>query len=309
MTRFSRRSNAEQVSEGADLSGKNALVTGANTGLGQETARVLALRGAHVTMACRNRAKAQEAKQEIVDSSAGKISEAQLDFLELDLNSLAAVRTSAEVFKQWQRPLHLLINNAGIMIPMERRTEDGFEAHMGINHLGHFLFTNLLLDALSAAKGARVVMVSSSAMGMATLTPQLQDLNWESRKFSGFRSYGDSKLMNLMFSNELNRRYAGEGIFANALHPGVIATELARDQSIPFMLLGLFMVPFMKTVPRGAATSVYAATSPDYEHRGGLFFSDCREKKVLHKLAQDEDACATLWQRSCQMTDFADNRS
>ncbi|MCP4841270.1 MAG: SDR family oxidoreductase [Halieaceae bacterium] len=309
MTRVSRRSNAEQASDGADLSGKNALVTGANTGLGQETARVLALRGAHVTMACRNRTKALAAKQEIVDSAEGKISEAQLDFLELDLNSLAAVRKSAGEFKERQRPLHLLINNAGIMIPMERRTDDGFEAHMGINHLGHFLFTNLLLDSLLLAKGARVVIVSSSAMGMATLTPQLRDLNWESRKFNGFRSYGDSKLMNLMFSNELNKRYAGEGIVANALHPGVIATELARDQSIPFMLLGIFMVPFMKTVSRGAATTVYVATSPDYERRGGLFFSDCREKKVLQKLAQDEDACAALWQRSCQMTGIADNRS
>jgi NAD(P)-dependent dehydrogenase (short-subunit alcohol dehydrogenase family) len=164
MVRYSRRTTAEQVSEGIDLSGRHALVTGANTGLGMETTRVLALRGAHVTMACRD------------------------------------------------------LDKAGIMIPMERRTADGFEAHFGINHLAHFLFTNLLLDSLRAAGRARVVVLSSAAMGMATLTPALEDLNWEQRKFNGFRSYGDSKLMNLMFAREFNRRHGKSGIVANALH-------------------------------------------------------------------------------------------
>ena len=187
------------------------------------------------------------------------------------------------------------------MIPMERRTEDGFEAHLGINHLAHFLFTNLIVETLQAAGGARVVVLSSSAMGMATLTPALEDLNWTQRKFNGFRSYGDSKLMNLMFARELNRRQAQHGIVANALHPGVIATELARDQSVPFMLLGIFALPFMKSVPQGAATSVFVATSPDYQQRGGLFFSDCREKKPLHKLALNDAVDGALWQRSCEL--------
>ncbi len=139
-------------------------------------------------------------------------------------------------------------------------------------------------------------------MGMATLTPALQDLNWERRKFSGFRSYGDSKLMNLMFARELNRRCGKNGIVANALHPGVIATELARDQSLPFMALGIFMLPFMKSVPCGAATTVYVATSPEYQMRGGLYFSDCREKKPDNKLALDDKVCGAVWQRSCELT-------
>ena len=302
MARYNRRTTAEQVSEGVDLSGKNALVTGANTGIGQETARVLALRGAHVIMACRNLEKAEQARQSILKSAGGRIGDSQIDLLELDLNSLAKTRQSAEEFSRRNIPLHLLINNAGIMIPMERRTEDDFEAHLGINHLAHFLFTNLVMDSLQAAEAARVVVVSSSAMGMATLTPALEDLNWKKRKFSGFRSYGDSKLMNLMFARELNRRFETKGVVANALHPGLIATELARDQSLPFMFMGIFMLPFMKSVPQGAATTLYVATSPEYAHRGGLFFSDCQEKKALHKLALDDRIGTDLWQRGSELT-------
>lgn len=302
MTGYGRRATAEQVSEGIDLTGKYALVTGANTGIGKETARVLALRGAHVTMACRNQEKAEQARRQIVDISGGRIPIEQLDLLELDLNALASVRKSAESFNGRGISLDLLVNNAGIMIPMERRTEDDFEAHLGINHLAHFLFTNLIMESLTKSEGCRVVCVASSAMGMATLTPALEDLNWKRRKHSGFRSYGDSKLMNLMFARELNRRQGKNGVVANALHPGVIATELARDQSLPFMAMGIFMLPFMKSVPRGAATSIYVATNPDYASRGGLFFSDCREKKPAHKLALNDQTCADLWQRSCELT-------
>ncbi len=302
MARFGRRTTAEQVSEGIDLAGKLALVTGANTGIGRETARVLALRGAQVTMACRDLRKAEDAREYILGNADGAIDDDRLELLELDLNSLDATRDSARQFMERQRPLHLLVNNAGIMIPMERRTQDGFEAHFGVNHLGHFLFTNLILESLQAAGRSRVVMVSSAAMAMATLTPSLEDLNWEARKFSGFRSYGDSKLMNLMFARELNRRHGEDGIVANALHPGIIGTELARDQSLPFMVLGLFMMPFMKSIGQGAATSVYAATSPDCENSGGRYFSDCREKRPDHKLALDDAACRGLWQLSCELT-------
>ena len=181
------------------------------------------------------------------------------------------------------------------MIPHERRTVQGFEAHFGINHLGHFLFTHQLLGPLRASGKARVVVVSSAAMAGASLNAELVDLNWERRKFSGLRSYGDSKLMNLMFARELHRRYSAEGICANALHPGVIATELARDQSLPFMLLGLFALPMMKPVAQGAATSVMLATRPDFETGGGGYFAHCREKKPDHTLALDNEVCNRLW--------------
>jgi len=270
-----------------------------------ETARVLALRGAHVTMACRNLEKAELARRSIVNAAGSRINESQLDLLELDLNSLAKTRQSAQEFNSRGLPLHLLVNNAGIMIPMERRTEDGFEAHFGINHLAHFLFTNLVRDSLRAAGRARVVVVSSLAMSGATLTPALHDLNWEQRKFRGFASYGDSKLMNLMFARELHRRYAKDGIVANALHPGIIPTKLARDQNLGGMMLGIFALPFMRSVPRGAATSVYVATSPDYGLRGGLYFSDCREQKPPHKLALDDQVSRAVWKRSCELTGLA----
>lgn len=302
MARFGKKSTAEAVSEGVDLTGRNALVTGANTGLGKETARVLALRGARVTMACRDQAKAEAARNDILIGSAGLIDADQLDLLPLDMNSLAAVRQSAAEFNGWRRPLHILVNNAGIMIPMERRTEDGFEAHFGINHLAHFLFTNLLLERLREAGGARVVAVSSGAMAAASQTAELEDLNWESRRFSGWRAYGDSKVMNLMFAKELTRRYQAEGIVANALHPGVIATELARDQSPFFMVFGLLAMPFMKTIPQGAAASVLLATHPDYADRGGCYLVNCREKKPDYRLALDDDACAELWHRSAALT-------
>lgn len=301
MSRFSRRTTAEQASAGIDLSGINALVTGANTGLGKETTRVLALRGAHVTLACRNQEKAEQARQDIVESSHGAISDEQLDLLPLDLNSLAKTRESAETFNQRGQPLHLLINNAGIMIPMERRTEDDFEGHLGINHLAHFVFTNTLLESLQAAGQARVVALSSAAIMAATLTPMLHDLNWKKRKFSGMRSYGDSKLMNLMFAREFNKRYGESGIVANALHPGVIGTELGRDQSLPFTIVGLLGIPFMKSIAQGAATTLFVATHPDYATRGGLYFSHCQERRPDNKLALDDDVCRRLWECSAEM--------
>jgi NAD(P)-dependent dehydrogenase (short-subunit alcohol dehydrogenase family) len=302
MKKFNRKSTAETVSAGVNLCGKHALVTGANSGLGMETTRVLALRGASVTMACRDRAKAEQARAKIMAESGGAISGDQLDILELDLNSLDNIRDSANSFLDSNRPLHLLINNAGIMIPMERRTDDGFEAHLGINHLGHFLLTNLLLGALVKANGARVVCVSSGAMGMASLKAGFEDINWQERKFSGMKSYGDSKLMNCMFARELTKRYQQQGIVANALHPGVIATELARDQSPLFMALGLFALPFMKSVAEGAATSVLLATSPAYADRGGLYLGNCSEWKPSNKLALDDVACDQLWQISSELT-------
>ncbi|MEH6588626.1 MAG: SDR family oxidoreductase [Halioglobus sp.] len=305
MAGFGRRTTTDQVIEGVDLSGKNALVTGANTGLGKETTRVLALRGATVTMACRNRDKAESARAKILDNSGGAIKPEQLDILQLDLNSLEAVRASAQEYVSWQRPLHLLVNNAGIMIPMERRTEDGFEAHLGINHLAHFLFTNLLLGPLTDANGARVVVLSSAAMGMASITPELTDLNWQDRKFSGMKSYGDSKLMNLLFAREFNQRFADRKIVANAVHPGVIATDLARDQSKVLMVVGIVALPFMKSVKQGAATSVFVATAPQYQQTGGLYFSNCGESKPHHKLGTDDALAAKLWSTSEALTGLA----
>jgi len=300
--KFNKKSTAEQVSEGIDLSGRISLVTGANTGIGFETARVMALRGAHVIMACRNPTTASAARERIVASG---IPGSHLELADLDLGSQASIRSFAKGFRDSGRPLHHLINNAGVMIPMRRETRDGFEQHFGINHLGHFLLTNLLLAPLRAARGARVICVASSAMQFAGLSAELSDLNWEARKFSGMRSYGDSKLMNAMFANELTRRWRDQGIVANSLHPGIIAsTDLARDQPWYMGIVGLLMLPVAKNIAQGAATSVMLAAAPEYAKHGGRYFGDCAEWKPM-PLALDAGACAALWKRSEQLTGLA----
>jgi NAD(P)-dependent dehydrogenase (short-subunit alcohol dehydrogenase family) len=294
MSRFNRWSTAERVSHGVDLSGKHAIVTGANTGIGLETARVLALRGCSVTMACRNLEKGAGARERVVAGSGGRVEAEQLDLMRLDLASLNSVREFAREFLESDRPIHLLINNAGVMLPDRRQTEDGFEAHFGINHLGHFLLTNLLLERIRASAPARIVNVASDAMQFADLGPELEDLNWERRRFSGWRSYGSSKLMNALFANELTRRVADCGVVANALHPGMVRTELGRDQPWWMILVGIALLPVMKGVERGAATTLYVATAPELASRGGLYFADCSPAR-LPKLAGNRDVEARLW--------------
>jgi len=301
MSGFGRRSTAEEVSAGVDLLGRNAIVTGANTGIGLETTRALALRGARVVMACRNLEKAETARQQILHQSADGIAPDALEIMQLDLASLASVRTFARQILDAGRPLQLLINNAGIMIPDRRLTEDGFEAQFGVNHLGHFLLTTLLLDALEAGAPARVVNVSSAAQQMAALTEELEDLNWERRSWSGWRAYGSSKLMNCLFTNELQRRMGGSGVVSNALHPGIVATELARDQTWGMKIVGLLMLPAMKNAAQGAATSVLLATASEYASEGGGYYADCRPARPA-RLAGDPDTQRRLWALSEELT-------
>jgi NAD(P)-dependent dehydrogenase (short-subunit alcohol dehydrogenase family) len=211
------------------------------------------------------------------------------------------VSAFARGFLAAERPLHLLINNAGVMLPSREETEDGFEAHFGINHLGHFLLTNLLRGVLVASAPSRVVCVSSDAARFASLSDRFHDLNWEERRFRGMPAYGDSKLMNVMFAAELTRRHHGSGVVANAVHPGLIATELGRSLPWWFSMVGQLMRPFSKTVPQGAATSVYVATATEYAERGGLYFADSRQKPAP-SLAEHPDACARLWELSEKRT-------
>jgi NAD(P)-dependent dehydrogenase (short-subunit alcohol dehydrogenase family) len=304
MARFGRKSTAEEVSEGVDLVGKTAIVTGANAGIGMETARVLALRGAHVILACRDQGRATAAREKLLAGSGGALPAEHLEVRSLDLASLASVRAFAADFVAEGRPLHLLVNNAGIMIPERRVTSDGFEAHFGTNHLGHFLLTNLLLEPLRAAAPSRVINVASEAMQMSGLTPELTDLDWEERKWSGWRAYGSSKLMNLLFTRAFERRHGADGITSHALHPGIVRTELARSQPWPFILLGLVAWPWMKELGAGAATSVLLATGPEYGKDGGGYFADCAPTRAP-ALAGREDVQERLWEISVERTGLA----
>lgn len=298
---FDAKTTAEQATADAHLTGRHALVTGANTGIGFETARVLALRGCHVTLACRNLAKAEAALSRIRALHPAVASDA-LRIQHLDLGSLASVRGFAEEYLATNLPIHILINNAGVMQNANERTDDGFEIHLGINHLGHFLLTNLLLERLRASAPARVVVVSSDAQHFASLSRKLEDLNWEKKKYSGMRAYGNSKLMNTLFANELTRRMQGERVVANSLHPGIVETELARKQVWYMQIVGLMMRPMMKKPDRGAATSVMLATQPEYAERGGGYYADCAPAKRNHRLSGDQALEAKLWRWSEQAT-------
>jgi retinol dehydrogenase-12 len=295
MAGFGRRSTAEQVSEGADLCGRTAIVTGANTGIGWETARVLALHGAHVVMACRDPERARAGRERILSDT--RIDAAHLELGELDLASQASIRAFADGFLASRRSLHLLVNNAGVMIPMRRETADGFEHHFGINHLGHFLLTCLLLDPLRAADAARVVCLSSSAMLFASLTKTLEDLNWEDRKYSGWRAYGQSKVSNLLFARALAGRLK-PGQTANAVHPGGIKTNLGRHMSLfarlafaPMTLLVL------KSIPQGAATQCYVAVHPDAKKLNGEYLVDCNVAPPSPH-GQDDGLGKKLWEKT-----------
>jgi NAD(P)-dependent dehydrogenase (short-subunit alcohol dehydrogenase family) len=301
MAKFGAQSTAEQVSEGVDLSGRSAVVTGASTGIGLEAARVLALRGAHVVMACRNLDKAGAARERLI---AGGAAPDRLEIRRLDLASLESVRAFSRDLLADNRPLPLLLNNAGLFQLSRQETSDGFEMQFGVNHLGHFLLTNLLLERIRSSAPARIVSVSSGAMHFASLTAELDDPNWEKRRYRGWRAYGDSKLMNLLFTGELARRLEGSGVVAHAVHPGGVRTELGRDAPLPMRLLTIPLAPFLRSPARGAATPVWASVSPECAKTTGGYFADCAPARA-HALAGNRDVEARLWARSAELTRIA----
>lgn len=253
-----------------------------------------------MVLACRNRKRGEAAKSRLLLESRKAITFEQLDVKILDLGSLASVRAFCEEELASERPLHLLINNAGVMLPDRRVTAEGHEAHFGTNHLGHFLLTQLLIDRILANAPARIVNVSSDTCQFSTLGPELTDLDWEERRFSGWRAYGDSKLMNILTANELNHRHAQDGVVANALHPGVVRTELGRDQGLLMKAVGLLMLPVTKSPEQGAATTVLLATSEAFATKGGGYYADCAPGR-RHRLADDRGLQEALWKKSAQL--------
>ena len=244
-----------------DQTGRVAIVTGANTGIGFETAAALAQKNATVVMACRNRKKAEDAIQRIRE----RTPDAKLELIELDLASLASVKRFADAFRADHDCLDLLINNAGVMIPPLGHTEDGFELQFGCNHLGHFALTGRLLDLLEATPGARVVTVSSMAHRGGKM--DFDNLNAEN-SYEKMPAYGQSKLANLLFTFELQRRLdtAGSKVVATAAHPGWTGTDLQRHSGL-FRVLNTF---FAQTPPMGALPTLRAAADPQAE--GGDYF-------------------------------------
>jgi NAD(P)-dependent dehydrogenase (short-subunit alcohol dehydrogenase family) len=244
-----------------DQSGRTAVVTGANSGIGFETARALAAKGARVILACRSEEKGRDAERRL----RGAVPGADARFEPLDLGSLASVHAFAEKLRAGEPRLDLLVNNAGVMMPPYARTEDGFETQLGTNHLGHFALTGLLLEPLRRTPKARVVSVSSLAHFWGGIA--FDDLQSE-RSYNPTRAYGQSKLANLLFTRELARRLEAARIdaLAAAAHPGSTRTELQRHSGLMHAIVAVFSQP----PAQGALPTLYAATAPGV--RGGDYF-------------------------------------
>ncbi|XP_044292045.1 retinol dehydrogenase 12-like [Varanus komodoensis] len=276
----------------AKLNGKVVVITGANTGIGKETARDLAGRGARVILACRDMAKAEAAACEIRSTTGNE----QVIAKKLDLADTKSIREFAEDFLKEEKALHILINNAGVMLCPYSKTADGFEMHLGVNHLGHFLLTFLLIERLKQSSPARIVNVSSLAHHGGRI--RFHDLQGEKCYNRGL-AYCHSKLANILFTRELARRLQGTGVIVNALHPGTVYSELTRHLSIVDTLRKC--IPFLlKTPVEGAQTSVYCAVAEELESVSGQYFSDCKPAYVSPQGRNDETA-KQLWKVSCEL--------
>ncbi|XP_006835326.1 PREDICTED: retinol dehydrogenase 14 [Chrysochloris asiatica] len=285
------------------MHGKTVLITGANSGLGRATAAELLRLGARVIMGCRDRTRAEETAGQLrrelsqaegprPDPDAGAAGE--LVIKELDLASLRSVRAFCQEMLQEEPRLDVLINNAGIFQCPYMKTEDGFEMQFGVNHLGHFLLTNLLLGLLKSSSPSRIVVVSSKLYKYGDIN--FEDLNSEQSYNKSF-CYSRSKLANILFARELARRLEGTNVTVNVLHPGIVRTNLGRHINIPLLVKPLFNLvswAFFKTPIEGAQTSIYLASSPEVEGVSGKYFGDCKEEELLPK-AMDESVARKLW--------------
>ncbi len=285
-----------------DQTGRTIFVTGANTGLGFEASKVLAGKGARVLLGCRSEDKAQRAMGEIESAVPG----ADLEFVSLDQADLASVRRAAEQVQTEQR-LDVLVNNAGIMMPPKEMTADGFESQFGVNHLGTFALTSLLLPKLAENEGGRVVVTSSIAHRGAKI--YFDDINAE-KSYKTQDRYGQSKLANLMFMFELDRRLrtAESSTIAVACHPGIADTELARHLPAVVRFAVPLFRPFFNSAAEGAWPTLMAATDPTVE--GGAYLGPTKRNETAGQagkarataVAQDDALAAGLWELSIEMT-------
>ncbi|XP_026526937.1 retinol dehydrogenase 11 [Notechis scutatus] len=276
----------------AQLNGKVVVVTGANTGIGKETAGDLARRGAKVILACRDMAKAEMAAHEIRIKTGNQ----EVIAKRLDLADTKSIREFASNFLKEEKELHILINNAGVMMCPYSKTADGFEMHFGVNHLGHFLLTFLLIERLKQSAPARIINVSSLGHHMGRI--HFQNLQGEKFYFRGL-AYCHSKLANILFSRELARHLQGSGVTVNALHPGTALSELVRHSFTLKVLWNIFAI-FLKTPWQGAQTSIYCAVAEELETVSGKYFSDCKPANVSSQGRNDETA-KKLWSVSCEL--------
>jgi NAD(P)-dependent dehydrogenase (short-subunit alcohol dehydrogenase family) len=277
------------------LKGRTVVVTGANSGIGLETAAALAGMGARVVLTARDPAKGKAAAEEIIRRSG----DADVTPLELNLARLDAVRSFAADLLERFDALHVLVNNAGIMLGPRSTTVDGFETMFQVNHLAPFLLTNLVLDRLKASAPSRIINVASAAHRAARV--DFDNLNSE-RRYRAPQAYVRTKLYNILFTRELARRLSGTGVTANALHPGTVRTRLGRDGDTPawFEFGNKITAPFILSPARGARTTIYLASSPEVEGRTGEYYYRRRRARPS-AAARDDEAARRLWDMSAQL--------
>ncbi len=291
---FNKESTGEEVTEGLDLSGKSVLITGVNSGLGYETMRVLAMRGAHIIGLARNMEKAKKA----CASVEGKTTPVACELT--DFNSIVAC---TETIKRLNKPIDILICNAGIMELPELEQVYGIEKQFVVNHLGHFILTNRLLDQVKAADQGRIVMLTSGRYKAAPPEGiQFDNLSGE-KGYDPLTAYGQSKLAVALFSQELSRRLEGTTVTSNAVHPGIIMTNLGRHYPAwKIMLSKLIGWTFMRSVEQGVATTCYVATNPELAKVSGQMFFNCNPITPEGSHMSDRALATKLWDVSVELT-------
>jgi NAD(P)-dependent dehydrogenase (short-subunit alcohol dehydrogenase family) len=276
------------------LHGKVCLVTGSSSGIGKATASGLAALGATVVLACRDSGRGEAARQEIIrESNNQNVSVGLVDLARLD-----SVRSFADDFRHKYSRLDALVNNAGIYASRRIVTADGFESTFAVNHLAHFLLTNLLLELMKASAPSRIVNVSSEAQSRGHIN--FKDLQGE-RKYSGWKSYPQSKLANVLFTYELARRLEGTGVSVNCVHPGTVRTNFARNNGGFMGLIVRVFAPFMLSPEQGARTVVWLASSPEVEHSTGKYFANQSELRSSSE-SYDLEVAKHLWEVSRKLT-------
>ena len=274
------------------MEGKICIITGANSGIGKATAIGLAKMNATIVMMSRNKERGEEAQKEIIELTDNK----KVDLILCDLSSQESIRKFVSKFKSKYQNLHILINNAGVMLSKRLVSVDGFEMNFAVNYLAPFLLTNLLLDALKENAPSRIINVSSAAHRMAKI--DFDDLQSEKRKYRLMKIYGASKLALMLFSYELSRKLEGTSVTVNTLHPGVVNTNLGQDQS---SFSQGFAKLFFKKPEKGAETSIYLASSQEVEGITGKYFAKKQQKQSSEE-SYNEDYAKRLWKLSAEMT-------
>ena len=281
------------------LAQTHCLVTGANSGVGRAVAAALAKQGVQLCILCRNEEMASRTAVEIGQESGNS----NIDYVYADFSLPGQIHKAAQQYQALAKPLHVLVNNAGIMRSKREMTAEGQEMTFAVNYLGPFILTNLLMKTLLAEAPARVVNVSSIMYRMCKDGIRFDDITWQ-KKYAGMQSYAHSKLANILFSRELNRRYGAAGLTSNAVHPGAVRSNIGKNDNKFMGFMWALMSPFLRSAAKGAETPVFAALDKQLDGVGGEFLMDCK-KQPLKPWAQNDEAAKRLWELSARITKVA----